>query len=49
VLTRGVEPGQVVSSGSGTLFRIAKGGELEMQARLAEADWRSCPWASART
>lgn len=38
VLTRGVEPGQVVSSGSGVLFRIAKGGELEMQARLAEAD-----------
>jgi len=38
VLTRGVEPGQIVSSGSGTLFRVAKDGELEMQARLAEID-----------
>lgn len=38
VLTRGVEPGQIVSPGSGTLFRIAKDGELEMQARLAEND-----------
>ncbi|WP_408589261.1 efflux RND transporter periplasmic adaptor subunit [Novosphingobium sp.] len=36
VLTRGVEPGQVVSGGSGVLFRIAKDGELEMQARLSE-------------
>ena len=27
VLTRAVEPGQVVSSASGTLFRMAKGGE----------------------
>jgi len=38
VLTRSIEPGQIVSPGSGTLFRIAKGGELEMQARLAEVD-----------
>jgi RND family efflux transporter MFP subunit len=38
VLTRGVEPGQIVSPGSGVLFRIAKDGELEMQARLAEND-----------
>ncbi|MFM9935434.1 MAG: efflux RND transporter periplasmic adaptor subunit [Novosphingobium sp.] len=38
VLTRGVEPGQIVSAGSGVLFRIAKDGELEMQARLAEND-----------
>ncbi len=37
VLTRQVEPGQIVSSGSGTLFRIAKDGELEMQARLSES------------
>lgn len=36
VLTRGVEPGQVVSAGSGVLFRIAKDGEFEMQARLSE-------------
>jgi len=38
VLTRGVEPGQIVSPGSGVLFRIAKDGEFEMQARLAEND-----------
>ena len=38
VLTRGVEPGQIVSSGSGTLFRMAKGGEMEMRAQLSEAD-----------
>ena len=38
VLTRGVEPGQVVTAGSGTLFRIAKGGEMEMLAQMSEAD-----------
>ena len=38
VLERKVEPGQVVSAGSGVLFRIAKGGELEMKAQLGETD-----------
>ena len=38
VLERKVEPGQVVSAGSGVLFRMAKGGELEMLAKLGEAD-----------
>ncbi|MCW3835005.1 efflux RND transporter periplasmic adaptor subunit [Sphingomonas canadensis] len=38
VLTRGVEPGQIVSSGSGVLFRMAKGGEMEMRVQLSEAD-----------
>jgi RND family efflux transporter MFP subunit len=38
VLTRDVEPGQVVSSGSGVLFRLAKGGEMELLAQLSEAD-----------
>ena len=38
VLERKVEPGQVVSGGSGVLFRMAKGGELEMLAKLGEAD-----------
>ncbi len=38
VLTRAVEPGQVVSPGSGALFRVAKGGELELRAKLSEAD-----------
>jgi HlyD family secretion protein len=38
VLERKVEPGQVVSAGSGVLVRIAKGGEIEMLARLGEVD-----------
>ena len=38
VLTRQVEPGQIVSAGSGVLFRMAQGGQLEMRAQLSEAD-----------
>ena len=38
VLERNAEPGQVVGVGSGVLFRIAKGGEMEMEARVSEAD-----------
>ncbi|QNE32372.1 efflux RND transporter periplasmic adaptor subunit [Sphingomonas sp. NBWT7] len=38
VLTRQVEPGQIISSASGTLFRMAKGGEMELRAQLAESD-----------
>ena len=38
VLERRVEPGQVVSSGSGVLFRMAQGGEMEMLAQLSEND-----------
>ncbi|WP_260926189.1 efflux RND transporter periplasmic adaptor subunit [Novosphingobium sp. 9] len=38
VLRRQVEPGQVVSGGSGVLFSIAKDGQLEMLANLDEAD-----------
>ncbi len=38
VLTRAVEPGQVVGPGSGVLFRLARGGEMELKAELAEAD-----------
>lgn len=38
VLERNAEPGQVVTGGSGVLFRLAKGGELELLARLSEAD-----------
>ena len=38
VLERNVEPGQVVSSGSGVLFRLAKGGEMELRAQLSEND-----------
>lgn len=38
VLSRNVEAGQVVSPGSGALFRIAEGGVLEMRAQVAEQD-----------
>lgn len=38
VLERKVEPGQVVNPGSGVLFRLAKGGEMELLARLSEED-----------
>lgn len=38
VLTRSVEPGQVVGAGSGVLFRLARGGEMELRANLAESD-----------
>jgi RND family efflux transporter MFP subunit len=38
VLTRNVEAGQVVSGGSGALFRVAAGGEMELMARLPQAD-----------
>jgi HlyD family secretion protein len=38
VLERRIEPGQIVSAGSGVLIRMAKGGEMEMLARLGEAD-----------
>ncbi len=38
VLTRQVEPGQIVGQGSGVLFRMAQGGQMEMQARLAESE-----------
>ena len=38
VLERRVEPGQVVSPGSGMLFRIARGGEMELLAQVGETD-----------
>ncbi|MBR2175261.1 MAG: efflux RND transporter periplasmic adaptor subunit [Sphingopyxis sp.] len=38
VLTRQVEPGQIVGAGSGILFRMARDGEMEMLAQMAEAD-----------
>jgi HlyD family secretion protein len=38
ILERNVEPGQTVSAGSGILFRMAQGGQLELQAQLGEAD-----------
>jgi RND family efflux transporter MFP subunit len=38
VLERNVEPGQVVSPGSGALFRVASGGNMELRAQLSESD-----------
>ncbi len=38
LLKRNVEPGQVVSPGSGTLFSIAKGGEMELLAEVGETE-----------
>ena len=38
VLERNIEPGQVVGAGSGSLFRIARDGQMELRARVAEAD-----------
>jgi RND family efflux transporter MFP subunit len=38
VLERNVEPGQVVGVGSGVLFRLAKGGEMELLAAVSESD-----------
>jgi len=38
ILSRSVEVGQIVSSGSGALFRLALGGEMEMRASLSQQD-----------
>jgi RND family efflux transporter MFP subunit len=38
VLDRNVEAGQVVGPGTGALFRIAQGGEMELLARLPQTD-----------
>jgi HlyD family secretion protein len=43
VLERNVEPGQVVSGGSGALFRVARGGAMELLAQLSESDLASLP------
>jgi RND family efflux transporter MFP subunit len=38
VLSRSVEPGQIVGPGSGVLFRVAQGGNMELKAQLSETD-----------
>lgn len=38
LLTRNAEPGQVVSGGSGVLFMIARGGEMELMAEVGEEE-----------
>ncbi len=43
VLQRNVEPGQTVGAGSGALFTIARGGEMEMLAQLSEEQLARLP------
>ncbi|HEY6814423.1 MAG TPA: efflux RND transporter periplasmic adaptor subunit, partial [Croceibacterium sp.] len=43
VLERNVEIGQVVGSGAGALFAIARGGEMELRAQLGETDLAAVP------
>jgi HlyD family secretion protein len=38
ILQRSIEVGQVVGPGSGAVFRMARGGEMEMRAQLAQQD-----------
>jgi len=38
ILARSIEVGQVVSPGSGALFRLALGGEMEMRAQMSQQD-----------
>ena len=38
VLARNVEVGQIVGPGAGALFRLAKGGEMEMKAQMSQQD-----------
>jgi HlyD family secretion protein len=38
ILARAVEVGQIVSPGSGALFRLAEAGQMEMQAQLSQQD-----------
>ena len=38
ILSRSVEVGQIVSGGAGGLFRLARGGEMEMRASISQQD-----------
>ena len=38
ILARNVEVGQIVGPGSGALFRLAEGGQMEMRAQLSQQD-----------
>jgi RND family efflux transporter MFP subunit len=38
ILSRSVELGQIVSPGSGALFHLAEGGQMEMRAQLSQQD-----------
>ncbi len=49
ILERNVEPGQVVGGGTGVLFSIARGGEMELLAQIGEAELASIPVGSTGT
>ncbi len=49
VLQRNVEPGQTVGAGSGALFTIARGGELELLAQLSEDQLAKLPVGTTAT
>ena len=38
ILSRSIEVGQIVSGGTGALFRLARGGEMEMRAQMSQQD-----------
>ena len=38
ILSRSIEVGQVVGAGAGALFRLARGGEMEMRAQMGQQD-----------
>jgi HlyD family secretion protein len=49
VLERSVEPGQTVGAGSAALFRIARGGEMELLAQLSEDQLARLPKGTSAT
>jgi HlyD family secretion protein len=49
VLERSVEPGQTVGAGSPPLFRIARGGEMELLAQLSEDQLANLPTGTIAT
>jgi HlyD family secretion protein len=49
VLARNVEPGQTVGGGSGPLFSIARGGEMELLAQLSEDQLARLPKGTSAT
>lgn len=49
LLARNVEPGQVVGAGSGVLFSIARGGEMELLAQIGETELGNIPVGATAT
>ena len=49
LLARNVEPGQVVGGGSGVLFSIARGGEMELLAAIGETELGNVPLGATAT